>query len=71
MYTLMWIPRSGLFWANGQMMDGEFRAVQWDRKIRVYPNYQRAELAKKRILDRFPNAKGELIILTCEVEERD
>lgn len=69
-YALMWIPRSGLFWVNGELVDGEYRRVQWDRKLQVFKSYARAETAKKRVLEKFPDAKGELIILGCEIEEK-
>ena len=68
-YTLMWIPRSGLFWDGGQFLDGKQERIRWDRTIRIYASHARAETAKMRIMEKFPEAHGELVMLPVEVQE--
>lgn len=68
-YTLLWIPESGLFYAGGRFTKGDGDEIGWQRKIPVFRGYARAERAKQRILARWPERRGELIILSFEPEE--
>jgi hypothetical protein len=68
-YTLLWIPSTGLMHEGGRFFDGNMRPIQWDRVIRIFRSHARAEVAKKRILDRYPDAQGDLVTLSVEIEE--
>ena len=68
-WTLLWIPRTGLMYQSGLFFDGQMNEVKWDRVIRVFPSHSRAETAKKRILERHPDAHGELVILPVMIQE--
>jgi hypothetical protein len=68
-YTLLWIPKSGLHYQSGLFFDGFQMPINWDRTIQVFASHARAETAKQRILDRFPDAKGELVVLPVTVQE--
>jgi hypothetical protein len=68
-YTLLWIPGTGLMYSGGEFFDGNLRPIGWDRTIRIYASHARAETAKKRILERFPDAYGDLVVLSVEVQE--
>ena len=68
-YTLMWIPKNGLFFDGGEFLDGTRQRISWDRTITIYASHARAETAKKRIMDRFPDAYGELVMLSVETQE--
>jgi hypothetical protein len=68
-YTLLWIPKSGLFFEGGEFLDGKRERIRWDRTIRIFASHARAETAKKRILEKFPDAQGELVMLPVEVQD--
>jgi hypothetical protein len=68
-WTLMWIPQTGLMYDGGKFFDGQMNEVKWDRVIRIFPSHARAETAKKRILERHPDAHGELVILPVSIQE--
>ena len=68
-YTLLWIPRSGLFSAGGRFQDGDGQEIEWDRTLRIFASHARAEIAKENILAQYPNAKGELMVISVTVEE--
>lgn len=69
-YTLLWIPATGLFYANGLFQDGRGRRIDWSRRIRVWATRERANEVKKELLAEFPGAAGELVVLPVEIEER-
>jgi hypothetical protein len=68
-YTLLWIPRSGLFFETGNFFDGKGERIRWDRTVHIFASHARAETAKKRVLEKSPDAKGELIVLPVEIQE--
>jgi hypothetical protein len=68
-YTLLWIPKSGLFFEGGEFLDGKRERIKWDRTIHIFASHARAETAKKRILEKFPDAQGELVMLPVEIQE--
>lgn len=69
MYTLMWIPKTGLHYLGGDFFDGKQQLIGWDRTVPIYSSHARAETAKKRILERFADAKGELVVLPVTIKE--
>ena len=62
-YVVLWIPANGLFYRGGEFTDGKMNPIGWDRTIKVYSTFSEAEQAKNSTLARFPDAKGELIIV--------
>ena len=66
-YTLLWIPKSGLFYDGGSFLDGKQERIRWDRTIHIFASHAKAETAKKRILERYPDAHGELVMLPVEI----
>lgn len=70
-YTLLFIPHDGLFFSGGEFLDGHGNRITWDRSIPVYPSHSRAETARDRILERYPEryAGGQLVMLGVELKE--
>ena len=62
-YTLLWIPRSGLFSAGGRFQDGDGQEIEWDRTLRIFASHARVA--------QYSNAKGELMVISVTVEEAE
>lgn len=69
MYVLLWVPKSGLFYDGGDFFDGKQMPIGWDRTIHVFSSHSRAETAKQKTLAKFPDAKGELVVLPVKIQE--
>jgi hypothetical protein len=69
MYTLLWIPRTGLFYSGNHFRDGDRAIINWDKTIPVFKTSQRAEQAREKILAAYPSAKGELIVFNVTLRE--
>ena len=70
-YTLLWIPKTGLFYDGGGsgFTDGKGDTIRWDRTVYVFPSHQRAETAKQKMIDKYPDAKGEIVVLPIVVKQ--
>jgi hypothetical protein len=68
-YTLMWMPKSGLFFNGAEFVSGEGNTIRWSKVLHLYKSHTRAEMAKKRILAQFPEAQGELVSIRVKVED--
>jgi hypothetical protein len=68
-FTLLWIPRSGLFYDGGKFMDGTGNEIEWNRTIPLFPSMYAAEIAKAGVLEKHPDARGEVVILGVTVRE--
>jgi hypothetical protein len=66
-YTLMWIPSTGLMYDGGEFFDGQMKPIRWDRTIHIFQSHAKAETAKKKILEKYPDAQGELVVLPVKV----
>lgn len=71
MYTLLWIPKTGLHYSGGDFFDGRQQLIAWSRTIHVYPTHSQAETAKKKVLERHPDAHGELVVLPVKIQEHE
>ena len=72
-FTLLYIPRSGLFYDGGSFLDGFQNRITWSRSIRIYPTHSAAEVAKQKILAKYPTeyAGGQIVVLAVEVKEKN
>jgi len=70
-YAVMFIPKTGLLYSQGEFLDGNGEPLKWDRSMRMYASYQRAMQARDRILGAHPQLynSGNLIVITIEPVE--
>jgi len=70
-YAVMYVPRSGLFYAGGDFLDGRMNRIPWKRTIPIYRSHSAAEVARNKFRERWPNVEGEFIVLSVELIEKD
>ena len=72
-HVLLRIPKSGLFYDGGAFFDGDMNRLRFDGVIHVFPSHARAETAKKKHLERYPDSIDQMVVMGCrihEIEER-
>jgi hypothetical protein len=62
-FTLLWVPATGLFYSGGEFVDGKQNRLNWSHTILVFPTFSAAEAEKQRIIAKYPEAHGEVVIL--------
>ena len=72
-YTVLYVPNSGLFFEGGEFVDGRRERIEWNRTIPVYESHMRAQTARDKILESWPDryADGNLVVLGVEFQERE
>ena len=68
-YTLLYVPDNGLFFDGGAFLDGHRQRISWNGTIPVYDSHSAAEVAKNKILAKYPNeyAGGKIVLLGIEI----
>jgi hypothetical protein len=67
-YTVMYVPRSGLFFSGGAFFDGHQNRIPWRHVIPVYRSHSAACVARDRVRERWKNAEGEFVVMPVEFE---
>ena len=62
-FTLLWIPRNGLFRDGAFFTDGDGNRIKWDKTIPMYDSHEKAQRAKDKIAAKYPSAHGEVVIM--------
>jgi hypothetical protein len=68
-FTLLWIPRSGLFYDGGKFLDGDGNQIRWNHTIPLFATHAKAATAKNRVIYEHPNARGEVMILGVTIKD--
>lgn len=68
-YTLLWVPKSGLFFDGVTFTDGNGNTIQWRHEIHIFPSWEAANEAKGKVVAKYSNAKGEVLLLKIVIQD--
>lgn len=70
-YTVLAVPRSGLFYSGGDFLDGRQCRVPWSRIIPIFRSHSAAVVVRDKMRKKWPDWDGDFVVLSVELKEKD
>lgn len=70
-YAVMYLPRSGLFFAGGEFLDGHQNRIPWSRTIPVFRSRSAAAIGRDKLRKHWEGFEGDFVVVSIEFRDEN